>query len=150
MSVVATLLLIGITLMLVCNWLAYRQLQGRLEDFEASVDAFVVNSVEQQVTLENLLNVTATSVEDMHRVLTDVSFDVLEAIPSTREAGKRMREVHDVYARGMYSSVRAVGKGLGILKTELSTRRRQQIIEGETGGSDKSLEPNKPDTDKDK
>ena len=62
----------------------------------------------------------------MHKAFSDVSFDILESIPRTQEVGKRMRRVHDQSANGVYGTMRSVGKGLGLIRNEISSIRKQR------------------------
>ncbi|MGM0564604.1 MAG: hypothetical protein ACQES2_09770 [Pseudomonadota bacterium] len=106
-----------------------RQLEQATDELEEGLSALSRSVAQEQVRIERMLEVTTTSVEDMHRAVTDVSFDILEAIPKTREAGRRIRAVHDTYATNLYGSVRVLGKGLGLLRQ----RRTRTIttIEGQ-------------------
>lgn len=108
------------------QWINYRLVQLQLDDFQASVDAFAHQVIQQQVTLEHMMHAATTSVEDVHRALSDVSFDILDSMPRTQEVSKRMRRVHDQSANGMYGSMRSVGKGLGFIRNEISAIRKQQ------------------------
>lgn len=123
-------LLLGLScvliLILFLQWVNYRQVQLQLDDFQASVDAFVHQTIEQQVTLEHMMQAATTSVEDVHKAFSDVSFDILESIPQTQEVGKRMRRVHDQSASGVYGTMRSVGKGLGLIRNEISSIRKQR------------------------
>ncbi len=123
-------LLLGLScvliLILFLQWVNYRQVQLQLDDFQASVDAFVHQTIEQQVTLEHMMQAATTSVEDVHKAFSDVSFDILESIPQTQEVGKRMRKVHDQSASGVYGTMRSVGKGLGVIRNEISSIRKQR------------------------
>lgn len=122
------LLALSVVLMVILflQWINYRQVQLQLDDFQASVDAFVHQTIEQQVTLEHMMQAATTSVEDVHKAFSDVSFDILESIPRTQEVGKRMRRVHDQSANGVYGTMRSVGKGLGLLRNEISSIRKQR------------------------
>lgn len=111
---------------LVLQWINYRLVQLQLDDFQASVDAFVCQTIEQQVTLEHMMHAATTSVEDVHKALSDVSFGILDSMPRTQEASKHMRRMHDQSASGVYSTVRSVGKGMGLLRNEISSRRKQR------------------------
>ena len=126
MSGISIALISCLLVVLAVAWVNYRQIQLRLSEFEVSVEAFVHQTIEQQITLEHMLEATTTSVEDVHKAFSDVSFDILEAIPQTREAGKRMRHLHDKSADGVYGSMRSVGKGLGLIRNEFSSRRKNR------------------------
>ena len=115
-----------LVVILFLQWINYRQVQLQLDDFQASVDAFVHQAIEQQVTLEHMMQAATTSVEDVHKAFSDVSFDILESIPQTQEVGKRMRRVHDQSANGVYGTMRSVGKGLGLIRNEISSARKQR------------------------
>ena len=117
---------IVLVVILFLQWINYRQVQLQLDDFQASVDAFVHQTIEQQVTLEHMMQAATTSVEDVHKAFSDVSFDILESIPRTQEVGKRMRRVHDQSANGVYGTMRSVGKGLGLIRNEISSIRKQR------------------------
>ena len=133
------LLVLSIVLIVILflQWINYRQVQLQLDDFQASVDAFVHQTIEQQITLEHMMQAATTSVEDVHKAFSDVSFDILESIPQTQEVGKRMRRVHDQSASGVYGTMRSVGKGLGVIRNEISSIRKQR--DGQAKSDDKDL-----------
>ncbi len=133
MLILWLLLLLSVALLVVLalQWINYRQVQLQLDDFQDSVDGFVREAIEQQVTLEQMMQAATTSVEDVHRAFSDVSFDILESIPRTQAVGKRMRQLHNQSASGVYGTVRSVGKGLGVLRSEFGSKRKQRLEQGE-------------------
>lgn len=113
-------------LLVFLQWVNYRQIQLQLDDFQLAVDDFVHKTIKQQVTLEHMMEAATTSVEDVHKAFTDVSFDILESIPQTQEVGKHMRRLHDQSASGVYGTMRSVGKGISVLRQEMRTLRKQK------------------------
>jgi|GEM_PF-5641447 len=132
------LLVLSVVLIVILflQWINYRQVQLQLDDFQASVDAFVHQTIEQQITLEHMMQAATTSVEDVHKAFSDVSFDILESIPQTQEVGKRMRRVHDQSASGVYGTMRSVGKGLGVIRNEISSIRKQRDVQAKSDDKD--------------
>ena len=108
------------------QWTNYRQMQLQIDNLQVSVDTFVHQTIEQQVTLGRMIQVATTSVEDVHKAFSDVSFDILESIPQTQEVSKHMRRVHDQSARGVYGTIHSVSKGLGLLRNEINSVRKQR------------------------
>ena len=137
------LILLSCVLLLVLfmQWVNYRQVQLQLDDFQASVDAFVHQTIEQQVTLEHMLHAATTSVEDVHKAFSDVSFDILDSMPRTQEVSKHMRRVHDQSASGVYGTVRSVGKGLGLIRNEISSIRKQRDAQISSSDKDQNKKP---------
>lgn len=133
MLILLVILSLVLVLILFLQWINYRQVQLQLDDFQDSVDAFVHQTIEQQVTLEHMMEAATTSVEDVHKAFTDVSFDILESIPQTQEVGKRMRKLHDQSASGVYGTMRSVGKGLGVIRNEISSMRKQRQQDNDEG-----------------
>ena len=121
---IALAVLGGVTLVVALSF--QRQLAQSMDELDQGLKGLSKSIAQEQVRIEQMLEVTTTSVEDMHRAISDVSFDILEAIPRTREAGKRMRNVHDTYAGNLYGGVRVLSKGLGVLR-ERSKRRGTAI-----------------------
>lgn len=137
------LLILSLVLIVILflQWINYRQVQLQLDDFQASVDAFVHQTIEQQVTLEHMLHAATTSVEDVHKAFSDVSFDILDSMPRTQEVSKHMRRVHDQSASGVYGTMRSVGKGLGLIRNEISSIRKQRDAQISPSDQDDKKKP---------
>lgn len=52
-------------------------------------------------------------VRDSHMAISSIPFEILAAIPATRDTSKVVREVHDTISGGVYGSISAVNKMIG-------------------------------------
>lgn len=56
---------------------------------------------------------TTRVVQRIHQGIAAIPFEVLEAIPATRDTARLVRGVHDLTSAGVYGSISAVNKGVG-------------------------------------
>lgn len=56
---------------------------------------------------------TTRVVQRVHQGIAAIPFEVLEAIPATRDTARLVRGVHDLTSAGVYGSISAVNKGVG-------------------------------------
>lgn len=81
------------------EWVRHQQSQAQLDQLQDRAEA----TVEQTTRL----------VQTVHHGIATIPFEVLEAIPATRDTSRLVRTVHDLTADGVYGSISAVNKGLG-------------------------------------
>lgn len=98
-----------------------------LDELELSIEGFVVTLVKQQITMNEIVDSATTQVEDVHKALTGVSFELLESNSKTREAGKKMREAHDIAADNIYTTIRTLNKGVKLIKTEIDSKVKKRV-----------------------
>ena len=103
-----------------------RTLSRRLEQTERQVLSAAVLQHEralQQRSQQQLLAIQGTAeagvegttrvVQRIHQGIAAIPFEVLEAIPATRDTARLVRGVHDLTSAGVYGSISAVNKGVG-------------------------------------
>lgn len=62
----------------------------------------------------------------MHRGIAAIPFEILEAIPMTRDTTRIVRASHDLIAGAVYDSIEAVNRGLGTqIRSQLSRSRSE-------------------------
>lgn len=62
---------------------------------------------------EGTVDETSRTVEDIHRGIASVPFEVLDRIPATRDTARIVREVHDLTSGTVYGSIRGINRLLG-------------------------------------
>ena len=62
---------------------------------------------------EGAVDETSRTVEDIHRGIASVPFEVLDRIPATRDTARIVREVHDLTSGTVYGSIRGINRLLG-------------------------------------
>ncbi|WP_156966418.1 hypothetical protein [Algiphilus aromaticivorans] len=62
---------------------------------------------------ESAVDETSRTVEDIHRGIASVPFEVLDRIPATRDTARIVREVHDLTSGTVYGSIRGINRLLG-------------------------------------
>lgn len=62
---------------------------------------------------EGAVEGTTRTVEDIHRTIASVPFEVLDQIPATRDTAHIVREVHDLTSSSVYGSIRGINKLFG-------------------------------------
>lgn len=116
-----------LTLLVLLALIAYlRTLSRRLEQTERQVLSAAVLQHEwalQQRSQQQLLAIQGTAeagvegttrvVQRIHQGIAAIPFEVLEAIPATRDTARLVRGVHDLTSAGVYGSISAVNKGVG-------------------------------------
>lgn len=103
-----------------------RTVSRRLEQTEQQVMSAAVLQHEwalQQRSQQQLLAMQGTAeagiegttrvVQRIHQGIAAIPFEVLEAIPATRDTARLVRGVHDLTSAGVYGSISAVNKGVG-------------------------------------
>lgn len=81
------------------EWVRHQQSQAQLDQLQEQAEA----------TVEH----TTRLVQTVHHGIAAIPFEVLEAIPATRDTSRLVRAVHDLTADSVYGSISAVNKGLG-------------------------------------
>ncbi|MBY8964626.1 hypothetical protein KHP57_02840 [Algiphilus sp. NNCM1] len=66
-----------------------------------------------QQLAETAVDGTTRGVQELHRGIASIPFDILEGIPETRATTRIVREVHDVTADTVYGGIRGVNRLLG-------------------------------------
>ncbi len=76
----------------------------------------------QQLRLEDAQRLAETAIEtgtdvarSVHMGIARVPFDVLDALPATRDVSRVVRQTHDVIADAVYGSIKGVNRGIGHL-----------------------------------
>jgi hypothetical protein len=62
---------------------------------------------------EGTIDETSRTVEDIHRGIASVPFEVLDRIPATRDTARIVREVHDLTSGTVHDSFRRINRLLG-------------------------------------
>ena len=62
---------------------------------------------------EGAVDETSRTVEDIHRGIASVPFEVLDRIPATRDTARIVREVHDLTSGTVHDSFRRINRLLG-------------------------------------
>ena len=62
---------------------------------------------------EGAVEGTTRTVEDIHRGIASIPFEVLDGIPATRDTARIVREIHDLTSTTVYTSIRAVNRLVG-------------------------------------
>lgn len=66
-----------------------------------------------QAKAEQVLETGGSVVREVHKGIARIPFDILEAIPATRDASKRVRDVHDTITDGVYGALSGLNKAVG-------------------------------------
>ena len=90
-------------------------LQRSLDDgrHQAERLATLEKMCDAQATAEQVLAAGGSVVREVHRGIAAIPFDVLAAIPATREPAKVVREVHDTLSDGVYGALSGINKAVG-------------------------------------
>lgn len=96
------------------EWVRQQQSQQQLQALQSSAEAGVEG--------------TNRLVQSIHQGIAAIPFEVLEAIPVTRDTARLVRGVHDLTSAGVYGSISAVNRGVG---------RGLRRLTGEKSGQDR-------------
>lgn len=96
------------------EWVRQQQSQQQLQALQSSAEAGVEG--------------TTRLVQSIHQGIAAIPFEVLEAIPVTRDTARLVRGVHDLTSAGVYGSISAVNRGVG---------RGLRRLTGEKSGQDR-------------
>lgn len=76
----------------------------------------------KQALVERTVLGGTTAVENIHQTISDTAFNVIESLSSTNKIkshSRKLRDIHDQTASGVYKSVKVVNKQVGVLTDTL-------------------------------
>lgn len=113
------------TLTLAAGWCGYtlwlRQLHVRrlllrqqvhVEEATRAIRARQQFTAAQQAA-ETVVDVSNSTVRQVHQAIASIPFSILEAIPATRQTTRLVRLIHDTISGGVYESIGAVNQIIG-------------------------------------
>jgi hypothetical protein len=119
LSLLALLLLGGLlvfSLLLQDRLLELRHEVRRVEAYQSDArwTARAISSLSQVSRItESGLALGAEAVRGIHKGIAAIPFNILEAIPVTRDTGRLVRAVHDQTAEAIYGSIKLVNRVIG-------------------------------------
>jgi hypothetical protein len=75
-----------------------------------------------QAATEGIVEGGTRTVQVLHYGIAAIPFTILELIPPTRDATRRVRQTHHFIADRVYGSISAVNRGVGALLRQLFKR----------------------------
>lgn len=68
---------------------------------------------------EEVVDKGSSTVENVHKAISGITFDVLKNIPITKSTAKIVSDIHDTTSKGVYNTIRSINKQIGKMANDM-------------------------------